>query len=272
MSLIKSIKIISTKEHKDVLMEDLDIVFESVNFAESDYKLSDFESAEASADDKKIIEKYNSMVALTVWDKLKDIKNIYFTDEYFSLDEDERVSYFFHEICHFIVYSKNNESEKILAERQKIDKNCRDSNFSSGEILAKHTHCYLLTLFNEQLTDKLMIKLKPELFIKKLKSSIKSHYESIESTTNLYDLYNQLIDVMRSTELIKDNENFSEELKKLQQAKETTTKKLKEECDDGNRFNVYMEFKEKLLVSYKSENALSTIETFNQLISKLIFC
>ena len=105
-----------------------------------------------------------------------------------------------------------------------------------------------------------------------LKSSIKSHYESIESTTNLYDLYNQLIDVMRSTELIKDNENFSEELKKLQQAKETTTKKLKEECDDGNRFNVYMEFKEKLLVSYKSENALSTIETFNQLISKLIFC
>ena len=39
MSLIKSIKIISTKEHKDVLMEDLDIVFESVNFAESDYKL-----------------------------------------------------------------------------------------------------------------------------------------------------------------------------------------------------------------------------------------
>lgn len=51
MNLIKPIQIIVTEENKDILMKDLNIVFESVNFTENDYKLSDFEFAETSDDD-----------------------------------------------------------------------------------------------------------------------------------------------------------------------------------------------------------------------------
>lgn len=269
MKLIKQIKLISQVENKDILLTDLKKVFEQVN--KSSYEIDDFEFNEPTEKDKKILEKSKSEVSFCVWTKSKSKNIIYFPNGYFELEEASRISYFFHEICHFIVYSTIKESEKIIIERQKIDEEYRKLDFPSGELVTKHTHSYLLAFFNEQLTDRLIIKLKSELFIIKLRTTIKTYSGRVDSINNLYGLYQHIIDIIRSIELIKYKTEYTKELESLQKLSDVYIKKLKEECEE-ERFNIYMEYNKKLINSYESEDASLTIKTFNELISKLIKC
>ena len=103
--LIKPIKLISKDGYESIVGSDLKILFSKVNFGQASYKFYDFEYVSPENKDLKIIEEGKSMVAMAYWKKKEGINKIYFSDDYFKLSDEERLSYFFHEICHYHTYS-----------------------------------------------------------------------------------------------------------------------------------------------------------------------
>lgn len=270
MKLIKPIQIISKEEHKDILLNDLQKVFKKVSFDKNSYKLSDFEFKVPVHEDKILIGTIKSSVAVCVWEK----SSIYFSEEYFDLNESVRIAYFFHEICHFVIYSTNEQSEKIVLEGNKIkdayvDEAAKNNVIINQNLISKNNHKYLLNLFNEQLTDNEMIKLNEDLFKIKLKSNISSNFNKFKEDDYFFNLFILLIDCIRSTELIKNKKDYSKELKRLLEFSKQPIKALKDNCEK-ERYEVYMNYKDKLLERYESEDAILTIGVFNELIETLI--
>lgn len=267
--LISPIYLIAHENHQQVLSEDFASLFKNVDFGKDGYKSSDFQFKQPSNGDGLLMQQRKSMIAFCVWEK----SAIYFSDDYFELEEQERIAYFFHEICHFTTYSLNPESINIVEEGNKIkDEWAEEAANNNGMVttqilLHKHNHLYLLNLFNEWVADREMLSLNERLYTVKLRSSIKNAFNNVEEYY-YHNAYIKIIDCMRSIKLVKTIGSFESELKELEKLLSTLIKSLKDDCDE-KRYEVYSKFKEKLSSSYESGKAANTIANFNKLAEAL---
>ncbi len=258
-----------------ILEKDLQELFKNIDFGKDSYELKEFYFETAIAEDKKIIKQFEESIASVVWDKPSGKGTIFFEEKYFKLDSNARLAYLFHEICHLHTYSFENNCETIIDERQTIldryfDEAKRNRIVSTQELIAKNKYSYILTLFNENLADKLMIKLNSSL----LKTKIKSSTESYKSRLNNGFPYHNtpfiiMIDTKRTIELIKENEKYKEQLEALEELHKLYFDFLKGECDK-NLFKLFVEYENSFLNLILSEDCQKFVETFEQFISRLI--
>lgn len=276
IELISPIELISTLKSKEILLNDLKKLLELIN-SNDFYFIEHFKFKNPLGDDEKIIKKYDSMVALAVWKESENINKIYFTDKYFNLGEKQRISYLFHEICHFLQYSLIKECKEILLEREKIDSLYQEESknqngiVSSQILIQKNGYAYMLTLFNEQLADRLMLSISSDLFKTKLNSNLNSTYEKIQSAHYLWHTYILLLDIKRSINILKNKQEYKDEIQKLEKLSRFAGKKLKEDSD-FNRYTIFIEYENKFLDSYDLGYAKNTIKVFNEFIDKLTKC
>jgi len=257
MELIAPIKLIAKEKYKPIVTHNLKSLFSQVNFGKSGYKVKNFSYESPKEKDLKIMKDGESTVAFTYWDKEKNMQNIYLSDNYFKLSDNERISYLFHEICHYHTYSFNEECVKIKNKCKEV----------GGRIPERH-YLELLKSFNENFADKQMIKTNLELYRTKLNSGRKADSEYVSKVKNDYNIYRHLIDISRIIKLIGNNTGLLNELKKIKNLSQQFQDKL-EKAFDPRMYKFYIEYKDKFLISYELGDAEKTILLFEDFINEL---
>lgn len=222
-------KLVSWAGFEEKLLDDLQALFKRVKFDDGGYLESDFELKTADEVDIQCYRGNPRSRIFTWYDKAKNMQKIYFSSAYFDCSSKIRLAYLFHEICHYMGYSFYPNSAKIVQIKGEICDEFNEQNKKrklpraegiSEIIINRCKYRYILSAVNEREADRLMIEIDEELYREKLIAQIKEYRDRAPKLDQAHDIFNHMIDVYRSIDLIKELKGYDEQIKGLNEIAE----------------------------------------------------